>query len=143
MKNITKIIIVLLVSFSYGQTKNTKADKLFDRLWYKEAAELYEKELKKEKNYSLELLKRAGDSYYFNTDMENAYKWYDVLISNYGDEVESEYIFRYSHSLQGIGDYRQAKRWMKEFSKRTKSEDNRVEQIIIPLGDGMTVCRIL
>ncbi|MFP4845432.1 OmpA family protein [Winogradskyella sp. PE311] len=127
MKNITKIIIVLLVSFSYGQTKNTKADKLFDRLWYKEAAELYEKELKKEKNYSLELLKRAGDSYYFNTDMENAYKWYDVLISNYGDEVESEYIFRYSHSLQGIGDYRQAKRWMKEFSKRTKSEDNRVE----------------
>ena len=31
---------------------------------------------------------------------------------------------------------------IKEFNKFV-SEDNRVEQIIIPLGDGMTVCRIL
>jgi len=128
MKKITQIIIVLLVGFTYGQTKNTKADKLFDRLWYKEAAELYERELKKEKNYDLNLLKRAGDSYYFNTDMKNAYKWYDVLVSNFGADVEPEYIFRYAHSLQGIGEYRQAKRWMKEFAKRTKMDDNRAEK---------------
>ena len=31
---------------------------------------------------------------------------------------------------------------IREFNKFV-SEDNRVEQIIIPLGDGMTVCRIL
>lgn len=128
MKNITTIILLLLVGLSYGQTDNyTKADKLFDRLWYKEAAQLYERELKKEKNYSADLLKKAGDAYFFNTDMKNANKWYDVLISDFGDEIEPEYVFRYAHSLQGIGEYRQAKRWMKEFSKRTKADDNRAK----------------
>ena len=126
MKKITTIILVLLFGFTFGQTNNKKADKLFERLWYKEAASLYEQELKKEKNYSAELLKRAGDAYFFNTDMKNANKWYDILISDFGDQVETEYILRYAHSLQGIGENRQAKRWMKEFSKRTKIDDNRV-----------------
>ena len=32
--------------------------------------------------------------------------------------------------------------YIREFN-RLVSEDKRVEQIIIPLGDGMTVCRLL
>lgn len=127
MKKIITLVLLFLVVLSYGQSDRSKADKLFDRLWYKEAAQLYERELKKEKNYSAELLKKAGDAYFFNTDMKNANKWYDALISDFGNEVEPEYFFRYAHSLQGIGEYRQAKRWMKEFSKRTKTDDNRSE----------------
>ncbi len=155
-KTITLYIILCAASFSFAQssvennlarknkeelynnstkTSTPKADKLFKRMWYKEAAELYERELgklnkktKEENNRNenyLRVLKKAGDSYFFNTDMENAYRIYDQLVSNYYSKVNSEYIFRYAHSLEGVGKYREAKRWMKEFAKRTKKKDDR------------------
>ena len=50
-------------------------------MWYAEAAKIYEQALSKgEKAYSYDVLKKAGDAHYFNTDMENAYKWYNTLI---------------------------------------------------------------
>lgn len=137
MKNIITLLILCAINFSFAQNSEKKADRLFDRMWYKEAAVLYEIELKKfEKNNKkfksdedtaeyVKLLKRAGDSHFFNTEMEEAYQWYDKLISNFYSKIEPEYIFRYSHSLEGIGKYREAKRWMKEFSKRTENEDDR------------------
>ncbi len=140
MKNTILIFLILATSFSFSQSqifpdttinansKTKKADRLFERMWYKEAALLYEVEINKgNEEDNVRLLKRAGDSYFFNTDMQNAYKYYDMLISDYYSEVEPEYIFRYSHALQGVGKYREAKRWMKEFSKRTKQEDKRAE----------------
>ncbi|KJD31614.1 hypothetical protein PK35_14535 [Tamlana nanhaiensis] len=136
MKNIITLLLLATLSITQAQNSNEKADRLFDRMWYKEASALYELELKKaeRKNQNfgnsndstyVNLLKRAGDSYYFNTDMENAYRWYDKLVSNYYSSVDAEYIFRYAHALQGIGQYRDAKRWMKEFSKRTEHKDDR------------------
>jgi len=125
-------------SFLYAQKATNKADKLFERMWYKEAAVLYEaqinsiqkknKDLDEEENEKyIKLLKRAGDAYFFNTDMKNAHKWYEQLVSNFYSKVEPEYIFRYAHSLEGIQKYRAAKNWMKEFSKRTKNNDDRSE----------------
>ncbi len=136
MKNIITLLFLATASITMAQNSNEKADKLFDRMWYKEASALYELELKKaerkKKGFNnatdstyVNLLKRAGDSYYFNTDMENAHRWYDKLVSDFYSDVDTEYIFRYAHSLQGIGKYREAKRWMKEFSKRTKNKDDR------------------
>ncbi|MEL6919014.1 MAG: cell envelope biogenesis protein OmpA, partial [Bacteroidota bacterium] len=61
-----------------------KADHYFDKMWYAEAAELYEEALKKDKrNQSFEIIQKAGDSHYFNTNMERAYYWYNVLYENY------------------------------------------------------------
>lgn len=143
-----KVIIILLVlcvnNLSFAQKNEShnqkiksstpKADKLFKRMWYKEAAELYEKELKslskkedKQEGY-LNVLKKAGDSYFFNTDMENANRIYKELISNYYSKVDPEYIFKYAHSLEGIGKYKEAKHWMRKFSKRTKKLDDRSEK---------------
>ncbi|MFD1614216.1 OmpA family protein [Gelatiniphilus marinus] len=133
MKNTITLLLLFTISISFSQSSTKKADKLFDRMWYKEASVLYELELNKierrnntdnNTNYA-NLLKRAGDAYYFNTDMENAYRWYDKLVSGFYQEVDAEYIFRYAHSLQGIGENRQAKRWMKEFAKRTENKDDR------------------
>lgn len=138
MKNTITLLLLFTISISFSQSSTKKADKLFERMWYKEASTLYELELKKiekrnkkstKSNDSthVSLLKRAGDSYFFNTDMENAYVWYDKLVSNFYSDVDSEYIFRYAHALEGIGKYREAKRWMKEFAKRTKNKDNRAD----------------
>lgn len=139
MKHTITAILLLITSLSFAQnsaiqdsikysdSKTPKADRLFDRMWYKEAALLYEVAIEKEDDEDVELLKRAGDAYFFNTDMQNAYKYYDRLISNFVDEVEPEYVFRYAHALEGIGKYREAKRWMKSFAKRTKDQDQRSE----------------
>jgi outer membrane protein OmpA-like peptidoglycan-associated protein len=143
-KSIILIFVLSLFNLSYAQnflsdslhikSSTPKADKLFKRMWYKEAAEAYERELSslsdkknhKDDNY-LRVLKRTGDAYFFNTDMENAYRIYDKLISNYYPNVNPEYIFRYAHSLEGIGKYKEAKRWMKKFAKKTKKLDDRSE----------------
>jgi len=136
MKNTITLLFLFTISISFAQSSTKKADKLFDRMWYKEASVLYELELnkieRKDKEFTdsndstyVRLLKRAGDSYFFNTDMKNAYVWYDKLISNFYPNVDSEYIFRYAHALEGTGKYREAKRWMKEFSKRTIDSDDR------------------
>ncbi len=135
MKNTITLILLFTMSFSFAQN-STKADKMFERMWYKEAAASYEFELNKieksDKDFTkisdstyITFLKRAGDSYFFNTDMKNAYVWYDKLISNFFSVVDAEYIFRYAHSLEGIGEYKEAKRWMKEFAKRTENKDDR------------------
>ncbi|GAA3618940.1 OmpA family protein [Flavivirga jejuensis] len=141
MKKIITILILGAVSLSFAQSATKKADRLFEKMWYKDAAVLYELEAKKFDNKNnkflkkegkaeyLNLLKRAGDAYFFNTDMQNAYRWYDKLISNFYSEVDSEYIFRYAHTLEGIGKYRDAKRWMKEFAKRTEKKDDRSENL--------------
>ena len=100
-KSIILLFVLGMFSATYAQnflsdsiadnSSTPQADKLFKRMWYKEAAELYERELssldrkkdrdKDKKKYRnknseddnyLRVLKKAGDAYYFNTDMENA-----------------------------------------------------------------------
>ncbi|MDP5157863.1 MAG: OmpA family protein [Flaviramulus sp.] len=136
MKNTITLLLLFTISISFSQSSTKKADKLFERMWYKEASVLYELELgkfeRKNKKFNttndstyINLLKRAGDSYFFNTDMKNAYRWYDKLISDFYPEVDAEYIFRYAHTLEGVERYGDAKRWMKEFAKQTKNKDDR------------------
>lgn len=135
MRNtITLLTILVAINSFFAQNSTKKADRLFDRMWYKEAAVLYEKEAQKletksskqnSSNDYVKLLERTGDAYFFNTEMDKAYIWYDKLISSYYSQVSSEYIFRYAHALEGVGKYKEAKRWMKEFSKRTKNKDDR------------------
>lgn len=97
-----------------------KADSYFDKMWYAEAAELYEIALKKKENYSFDVLKKIGDSYYFNTNMEKAFKWYDILYNNYKDDMTAENYFKYSHTLKGTGKYGKAKRLMRIYNKMEK-----------------------
>ncbi|PKA98286.1 WD40 repeat protein [Flavobacteriaceae bacterium MAR_2009_75] len=98
-----------------------RADHYFDKMWYVEAAELYEQALSKgDKFYSKEIIQKAADAYYFNTNMEKAYEWYNVLYENYGKDMSTDNIFKYSHSLKGTGKYARSKRLMKLYNKKMK-----------------------
>jgi len=100
-----------------------RAEEYFDKMWYAEAAKLYEQVLSKgEKSYSYDVLKKAGDAHYFNTDMENAYKWYHMLYERYESEINSDYLFKYAHSLKGIGNYKRSKRLLKLYNKKLADE---------------------
>jgi len=124
-KNITILLLFLSASL-FAQKTYKNADKLFEQMRYVEAASVYEKAINRGDN-SMTLLQKAGDSYYFNTNMEQAHKWYDLLISQYKNEVDAEYLFRFAHSLQGVGDYKAAKKWMKAFAKASTKNDKRID----------------
>ncbi len=98
-----------------------KADTYFDKMWYAEAASLYEQVLKKgDKNYSYDIIQKTADSYYFNSNMEKAYKWYTVLYEKYGKEMSADNIFKYAHSLKGTGKYARSKKLMRLYQKKTE-----------------------
>ncbi len=104
-----------------------KADAYFDKMWYAEAAELYEKALEDKKNYSFEILKKAGDSYYYNTNMQKAYEWYDILYNEYKDNMTADNYFKYAHTLKGTGKYGKAKRLMRLYNRMEKKELEEVD----------------
>lgn len=100
-----------------------RADEYFNKMWYAEAAKFYELALKKNKEaYSYDVLKKAGDAHYFNTDMEKAYKWYNILYEKYAAEMSSDYLFKYAHSLKGTGNYKRSKRLMKLYNRKLSGE---------------------
>jgi outer membrane protein OmpA-like peptidoglycan-associated protein len=99
-----------------------KADSFFDKMWYAEAAELYEKVLEKgRENHTFEIIQKAGDSHYFNTNMEKAYHWYNILYDQYKDKMSADNIFKYAHSLKGTGKYARSKRLMRLYNRQMKS----------------------
>ena len=122
--HLTVVSLFTFISFVFGQTSVKKADVLFKAFAYKEAAKAYEASIEKG-NENRQILERLGDSYFFNTNMKSAYKWYDRLVSKYTDSIKPEYLFRYAHSLQGIGQHKTAKKWMKKFAVASKKEDVR------------------
>ncbi len=100
-----------------------KADQYFDKMWYAEAADLYEMLLAENQDqYGFKVLQRAGDAHYFNTNMERAHFWYEQLFSRFKDDMTSDNLFKYAHSLKGIGKYRRAKRLMKLYNKALENE---------------------
>ncbi len=100
-----------------------KADAYFNKMWYAEAAELYEQALAKGgKNYTVDVIQKAADSHYFNTNMEKAYEWYDVLYEKYGKELSADNTFKYAHSLKGTGKYARAKKLMRLYNKKANNE---------------------
>lgn len=134
MSNIFKNYFVVLFSLffmiSYSQTsKILKADKEYGNFAYVDARQIYEKLIESGKKNS-DILKKLGDSYYFNGQYVQANKWYKELFDgNYIDKgksiIDSEYYYRYSQTLKAIGDYEQAELVMLRFAE-IESKDSRV-----------------
>jgi len=92
-------------------------------MWYAEAAELYEQALLKgDKYHSSDIIQKVADAHYYNTNMEKAYEWYNILYENYGKELSTDNIFKYAHSLKGTGKYARSKRLMRLYNKKVKSD---------------------
>ncbi|MDC6366096.1 OmpA family protein [Muricauda sp. AC10] len=95
-----------------------KADERYDEYSFSPAIDIYKKVL--DKGYvSSDLLKRLGNSYYFNAKYDDAAKIYKKLNETYPDETEPDYLFRYAQSLKTLGDYEEATRIMARFKEMT------------------------
>ncbi len=99
-----------------------KADHYFDKMWYAEAADLYEQALLKgDKYYTKDIIQKVADAHYYNTNMEKAYEWYNILYESYGKELSADNIFKYAHALKGTGKYGRSKRLMRLYNKKVEN----------------------
>ncbi len=106
-----------------------KADLYFDKMWYAEAAQLYEEAVKRHPEYqNTRIMQRVGDAHYFNTNMERANYWYEQLYNVSKDDMSADYLFRYAHALKGNGKYARAKRFMRLYETKAKSAPNRTSR---------------
>lgn len=106
MKNKLLYILVLLISFSGFAQKvsRKKADELFKKRAYLEAAAMYEQLPQNDPV----LLKNMGDCYYNNGLMKDAAKAYGFMYLNSKDSIDTEYLFKYAHALLGINNFKRA-----------------------------------
>ena len=102
-----------------------RADEQYDQYSFSPAIDIYKKVL--DKGYvSSDLLKRLGNSYYFNAKYKEAADIYEKLVQDYPNEVEPDYLFRYSQSLKTLGEYEKSKSVFNDFKSMAASLESLV-----------------
>jgi outer membrane protein OmpA-like peptidoglycan-associated protein len=117
MKNI--ILTILIISSQLvGAQIAKQAHNLFEQRAYLDAAELFI-DLD---NKNQEILEKLGDCYYFNTRVEEAAKWYEILLLEYEDSTNPTYLFRYAQALKGIKKFKEADIWLKKYYEKREDK---------------------
>lgn len=121
------------------------AEANFNKMWYAEAARFYELSLSKnETAFSSKVLQRAGDSHYFIGNIERAYYWYNLRYEKYPDDLSSEDIFKYSHTLKGTGKYSRAKKLMRLYNGMEANDQTSEEELALkPTANEVILDKIL
>jgi outer membrane protein OmpA-like peptidoglycan-associated protein/tetratricopeptide (TPR) repeat protein len=101
------------------------ANKQYELFEYMNAQKAY-LELVESGYESSDLYGNLGNTYYFNSQFEEALKWYKKLIMSYGGSIDSEYYYRYAQTLKSVNNYKEADLYMQAFAK-LNPEDTRVK----------------
>ncbi|SEL33615.1 Outer membrane protein OmpA [Aquimarina amphilecti] len=131
MKRLLHNLLFVFIGFFFVSTVFSQDRKLktaqnqYDKYEYINAQETYLKVVKKGYK-SADLYKNLGNSYYFNSQFEEASKWYEELVNSYPSEVEPEYYFRYAQTLKSVGRYDDADVYMNKFVEAS-SDDQRAQ----------------
>jgi outer membrane protein OmpA-like peptidoglycan-associated protein len=126
MKNMKKLLVIIFVFsiqfISAQDLELARAKRFFDKTYYSEAIILYQK-LADEKP-SQEVIKNLADSYFYTNDLVKAQRYYRLLISNYSNNLDREYYFRYAQTLKATNSNDDANANLKEYyAKSTNAED--------------------
>lgn len=109
------ILVVLISCSSFAQKRQIKkANDNFDKFSYIDARKIY-LEVVKDGYESAEIFKKLGDTYYWNSDYDNASKWYGELIEKFPDQTDSEYYYRAAQSLKSLRKYAESDAMMEQF----------------------------
>lgn len=125
MKHKVKFLIITLIAFcgiAIGQERLIqKGNEKFESYSFSPAIDIYKKVL--EKGYvSADLLRKLGNSYYYNADYKDAAGVYKQLVSDYSSDVTAEDYFKYAQALKSIGEYDTSKSIMNKFTEETKKD---------------------
>jgi outer membrane protein OmpA-like peptidoglycan-associated protein len=117
------IILVFSIQNINAQVQDSeRAKRYFDRTYYTEAIQLYEKIVTDDA--SLEVVKNLADSYYYTNDFKNAQRYYRYLIKTFGKDLPEEYYFRFSQTLKATGSYAEANKVTKEYLVKAGKNDD-------------------
>lgn len=109
------------VEYALFQSRFSKANNLFDRFSYYNAAKLYEDLAAK--NFDLrKVAPKLGDCYYNMGKTDKAEYWYEKTVQF--EDLEAEYYFKYAQALRSNKKYDEANIWIKKFQQR-KEQDSR------------------
>ncbi|MBT8298869.1 MAG: OmpA family protein [Maribacter sp.] len=116
------LFIFFIGQFSYSQERLlTKGDEKYNEYSFTLAIDIYKKVL--DKGYvSADLLKKLGDSYYFNADYQEASSTYKKLVEGYATDIGPEHYFRYAQTLKSLGDYDASNTIMEKFAQITSND---------------------
>ncbi len=124
MKKIYTILLLFAVSTSMITAQNSKtkkADKLYEQLQYTDAADAYQKLLKKGENGQY-VYEQLANSYFFINDTKKAETYYKRVIKN--KSVSSETVYNYAESLKANGKVSEYNTMMRQFAEM-KPQDSR------------------
>lgn len=127
MKKIFTLFILLALSTNMllAQNKDTKkADELYERLLYTDAAEAYQKLLKKGKG-SRYVFKQLGNCYYNINDTKKAETYYKRVVR--GRKLDAEVVYNYAQTLKANGNYSESNEWMRSFAEMQPEDSRAVE----------------
>lgn len=124
MNKIYTILLLIAVSTTMVTAQNSKtkkADQYYERLQYVEAAEAYQKLLKKGEG-STYVFEQLGNSYYFLNNTQQAEKYYKRVVKR--KNVNPETVYNYAQSLKSNGKFADYNTYMKQFAQM-KPNDSR------------------
>lgn len=143
MKIVKHTILILFIyltacSISNGQSSQTvfnssfqnlqkRADRFYDKHYYKEALDLYVRSLQKEEDNNYLKLKIAN-CYIQLREPNEAVVWYNK-IPEQDTLFTDQQILQFAHSLAQTGDIENAEKWYKKYEEQNNSED-RIQSII-------------
>jgi outer membrane protein OmpA-like peptidoglycan-associated protein/tetratricopeptide (TPR) repeat protein len=129
MKKIYTILLLIAVSttiVSAQNSKTKKADNLYDRLAYTDAAQAYQKVLKKGTT-DVYVFERLANCYYFINDTKKAEMYYKRVAKS--KDANPEAIYNYAQTLKANGKFSNYNTWMKNFAKLSPN-DTRVKEFM-------------
>lgn len=120
------LVFLTITTVGTSQTRLPQANDKYDKFAYVDAIKSYERIVDRGFK-SAEILQKLGNSYYFNSDFDNAAKWYGELFT-ISENMPPEYYYRYAQSLKAVGNYDKSDVFMKTFARHS---DGVSSQLII------------
>ncbi len=118
-KILMSLLVICFASTTYAQNRDRikKATKDYDKYSFINAREIYLKVL--EAGYSSpQIFEKLGDTYYYNSQYQDAAKWYNRLIDEFPGDFEVEYYFRAAQSLKSLGQYSESNDLMELYAQK-------------------------
>lgn len=120
-------IVAIITVFTSGilsaqKGKVLSAVKKYNKLSYVDSrSELLE--LANKENPTIEVIEKLANTYYLNSEMEDASIWYEKLLA-FNSKINTENYFRYAQALKSTGDYKSADQMLRTFAK-LRPQDSR------------------
>jgi len=121
IKNIGLLTIFMITMMGYSQKALIeKGNKQYQLLAYSDAIKSYENAVEKGSTDPL-VYKNLANSYYNNSQFENAAKYYKLLIDG-NPEQEAEYYYKYAQSLKAQEKYKEASDVLDKFVQKNPTD---------------------